>query len=361
MEKIKKSIIPIIKIISFICLFILLFTYISYMSKPMKIDLQNIAGLYGEKENSIDVVYIGGSACFVYYEPLKAWEDYGIVVYDYGANTIMPEIYKNMIIEVLKTQKPKLIILDSRAFQYREDENISHNHPSEVAYRNTLTGMKFSLNKINFIKNNIKKYIEDDKLSYYFDLIKYHKTISYNKQNLEMMQGKYKMPYRGFHFVKKHLSLKKQNFKTDERENLPEETNKIFDELLEYIKQTNTDYLFVVSPYIEEIEHKKIFNTIEEKVNEYGYKFLDANEYTDAMSLDYNTDFYNNGHINIFGADKYTDFLSKYIIENYEIPNRKEDKEYEYMNENLEEWHKEVENTKNAIYKIIEESKNDGK
>lgn len=361
MEKIKKSIIPIIKIISFICVFILLFTYISYMSKPMKIDLQNIAGLYGEKENSIDVVYIGGSACFVYYEPLKAWEDYGIVAYDYGANTIMPEIYKNMIIEVLKTQKPKLIILDARAFQYREDENISNNHPSEVAYRNTLTGMKFSLNKINFIKDNIGKYIVDDKLPYYFDLIKYHNTISYDKKNLEMMQGKYKMPYRGFYFVKKHASLTRQEFITDECNELPEETNKIFIELLEFIKQTDTDYLFVVSPYVEEIEHKKIFNTVEQKVSDYGYKFLDANEYVDAMNLDYNTDFYNNGHVNIFGADKYTEFLSKYIVENYDIPNRKGDKGYEYMNENLEEWRNEVEKLKNDIYKIIEESKNDGK
>ncbi len=357
MEKIKKSIIPIIRIILFICLFIFVFTYITYMSKPMRIDLLNIAGLYGEKENSMDVVYIGGSASFVYYEPLKAWEDYGIVAYDYGANTIMPEVYKTMIIEVLKTQKPKLIIIDARSFQYRETDETDAKHPSEVAYRNTLTGMKFSKNKLSFIKNNIGKYIEDDKLPYYFDLIKYHGTISYDKRNIDMMYGKYKMPYRGFYFVRKHLSIEREDFETDEKTELPEETNKILNDLLEYIKQTNTDCLFVVSPYVEETEHKKIFNTIEQIVSDNGYKFLDANEFIEEMDLDYETDFYNNDHVNIYGADKYTEFLSKYIIDNYNIPNRKNDKEYEFMNDTLEDWHNEVKKTKTEIDKIIKGSK----
>lgn len=359
MKKIKESTIAVARIISFTIVFIFVLTYISYMSKPNSIDMKIISGLYGEKDNSIDVVYIGGSACFVYYEPLRAWQNYGIVEYNYGANTIMPEMYKNMIVEVLKTQKPKLIILDARAFQYREDELVPYNNPSEVAYRNVLTGMRFSMNKINLIKNNVGKYIEDDKLPYYFDIIKYHQTISYDEECKDMMFGKYQMPYRGFYFVLKHLEMQQEDYKTDEKEELPQDTNNILNELLDYIKTTNTNYLFVVSPYVEKKEHKKVYNTVEERVKESGYEFIDANDYTEEMNIDYRTDFYNDSHVNLFGADKYTDFLSEYILNRYNITNRKGDPDYEYINENLTRWNAETESVKERILKIIEDKKND--
>ena len=65
---------PIIRIIAFVCILAIMTVFISYMVKPDSYNLQNIEGLYGEKENSFDVIYIGGSAAFVYYAPPRAWE-----------------------------------------------------------------------------------------------------------------------------------------------------------------------------------------------------------------------------------------------------------------------------------------------
>ena len=347
---------PIIRIIAFVCILAIMTVFISYMVKPDSYNLQNIEGLYGEKENSFDVIYIGGSAAFVYYAPPRAWENYGIVSYDYAADTIQIESYKYMITEVLKTQDPKLIILDARAFQYRDKDNIDAQPPGEVPYRNVLTGMRLSKNKIDFIYNNIKYTSDSDKLPYIFDILKYHNSNNFKLDNIKMLFKKYKHPYNGFLLNPSHKRLEKPYFMTDEIGKLSKETNDIFEDLLDFLDSTKRDYLFVVSTYEEKPEHKQIFNYVQSVIENRGYRFIDTNEYIDDMNVDYSTDFYHEGHMNIYGAEKYTDFISKYIIENYNIPDRRNDSNYEYMNDYLDQWHNEVNNTKSEIDKIIEEN-----
>jgi len=353
-EKWKKSFVPLLRIIAFVLVFIFVFTYLSYMSKSPQTELGNITGIYGLPKNSIDVFYIGGSACFVYYAPLRAWEKYGIVSYDYATNTIQPEAYRYMIDEVLQMQKPELIILDARAFEYRDNPEVEKG-PSDVSYRNILTGMRFGKNKIKFIQENVGTRLNANKLSYYFDLIKFHTTFQYSKDKKDMMFGKYRNKFNGFTFIPKHEKIEPIDFRTDEIEKLPDDTNGILIDLLEYIKQKELNCLFVVVPYAEEKTHKEKYNYVEKIVNQYGYQFIDANEYTHEMNFDFSTDLYNINHANIFGAEKYTDFLSEYMIQNYSIPDRRNENQYVFMNDYLEEWNDETVKTKKEIMKIIEE------
>lgn len=328
------------------------------MAKPDNYNLEHIEGFYSERDNSYDVICIGGSATFVYYAPLKSWEDHGIVSYDYAADTVQPELYKTMIKEVLKTQKPKLIVIDARAFQYRDKDNLDSQPPDEVSYRNTLTGMRLSQSKIEFINQNVGTQIEDKKLSYYFDLIKYHDNIvQFNSNNIKMMLGKYKDPNNGFYFVPKVEKIEQYDFKTDKKKAVSNDTESIIIDLLDYIDSTGIDYLFTVSPYAEKKEHKITFNYVQEIIEGRGYKFIDCNEYTEQMGLDYLTDLYNENHVNIFGAEKYTDYLNQYILENYSIPNRKDDVNYSFMNAYLCDWKNDVEKTKSKITKLIEEKR----
>ena len=91
----------------------------TYIMKPSDIALNNIAGFYGEEEDSLDMVYIGGSACYVYYEPLRAFEQNGIASYNFAASTPQVELYKMMIKEILKSQEAEVIVIDARTLQYR--------------------------------------------------------------------------------------------------------------------------------------------------------------------------------------------------------------------------------------------------
>ena len=341
-------------IIIFVIISILFIKITTYIMKPTSVDLNNIAGFYGEEKNSLDMVYIGGSAAFVYYEPLRAFEREGIASYNYAANTIQPELYKTMIKEILKKQNPEVILIDARAFQYREKDQ----PPTEVAYRNTLTGMPLSINKIEFIHKNVEKYIQEDDTSYYFDIIKYHRSPEKEKiyNQIEMAFNMYENPYKGFCFIAKVQAQEKIVNNTDKKTPVAEETEKILIDLLEYCKTTECNYLFVVSPYVEQESHKENFNYISEIINQYGYNFLDANDFYDEMELDFETNLYNDAHVNIFGADKYTDFLTNYLKSNYDLQDRRQDENYQDWLDLLDDWNKQVDSTKAEISKLIEEN-----
>lgn len=341
-------------IIIFILISLLFIKVLTYIMKPSCVDLNNIAGFYAEDKNTLDMVYIGGSAAFVYYEPLRAFENEGIASYNYAANTIQPELYKTMIKEILKTQNPEVIIIDARAFQYREEDQ----PPTEVAYRNVLTGMPLSLNKLEFIYENVEKYLKEGKASYCFDLIKYHRNLNgeiINNQ-IKMAVNMYENPLKGFYFVPKATEQTLVENNTEKKTPVAEETEKILIDLLEYCKTTECNYLFVVSPYVEQETHKENFNYISEIINKYGYSFLDANDFYDEMGIDFNKDLYDYNHVNIFGSEKYTDFLIEYLKSNYNLPDRRKEKKYQSWFDLLDNWNNLVNNTKKQINKLIEEN-----
>lgn len=348
----KQNVINICKIIIFFFIFICLYSFLTYLKKPSSVDLNNITGFYAEEENSLDVVYIGGSAAFVYFEPLTAYQDYGIVSYLFGANTIQAELYEYMIKEVYTKQDPELIILDARAFQYRDEDQ----PPTSVAYRNVLTGTPFNKNKYDFIEENVPKYLNDDTESYHFDLKLYHTNneIGSLERAFNMITNNNKNSLKGFYFVPDAMRMKKLDFMTDKVQEPSQETQKILNDLIKYLKTQNTEVLFVVSPYIEKESEKEVFNYVQMKVEEAGFKFLDSNEYDDVMNINYDTDFYNYNHVNIYGADKYTEFLSNYIKSNYDIKDRRNDKKYSEWNELLDDWNSKKESTKQTINSIFE-------
>ena len=96
----KENIYNICKIILFLLMFICLYNFLTYLKKQSSVDLNNINGFYAEQENSLDIVYLGGSAAFVYWEPLTAYQNYGIASYLFAANTIQAELYEYMLNEV---------------------------------------------------------------------------------------------------------------------------------------------------------------------------------------------------------------------------------------------------------------------
>ena len=354
---IKEHIVSIMKIVAFFVLFGFLCLLMNYFTLPiLTYDTSIIAGFYAEEKNTLDVVYIGGSASFVYYQPLKAFEDYGITSYDFGANTIQAELYTYMIDEVLERQNPKLLILDARAFQYRDKDQ----PPTEIAYRNVLSGTPLNLNKAKFIEKYVKKVLkEEDTLPYYFNFIKFHSaTDIYSKEEgIKMFKNEFSQAYKGFMFIPKINKETFVDYETLEEQAPSDETVEILDELLEYLKDKDFKVLFVVSPYIEQKQHKMVFNYVERRVKEAGFDFIDSNDYRKEMGINYSKDFYHFGHVNIFGSDKYTDFICDYINDNIEYTDHRKESKYDSWNELLPRWNQTKKETIEAIELEMEKMK----
>ena len=347
----KRHIINIFKIVIFVIVFIVFYYFLTIFKKPINHQLDNISGIYAERKNSLDMVYIGGSAAFVYYSPIDAYQNYGISSYDYAVDGIQVEFYPTMVKELLKTQKPKVVVIDARAFQYREKDI----EPNEISYRVFLRGFKYNIDRVKLINKIVPKYLKQGTLTYHLDLGLYHteESMPFFIKTFNIMFDKNKNLNKGFYLVPKAMNIYKYDRDTKEELKIASESEKLLNELLDYLEKRNVKALFVVSPYQQIKREKMQFNYIEKIVKSRNQDFLDANDYINQMKLDFTYDFYNGSHVNIYGAEKYTKFLSEYLIKKYNLPDRRGDKLYdEDFNNLIPKWNQNVEETKKEIEAI---------
>ena len=101
---------------------------------------------YEQKENSVDVIYFGTSASQRAYVVPKAYHDDGIAAYTMACGTQPFVLTKYLMKEALKTQKPKLFIVELRGTCQDKDSLW------DVAVRRMVDNMKMSQNKIDTIQ-----------------------------------------------------------------------------------------------------------------------------------------------------------------------------------------------------------------
>ena len=341
----------------FLAILIKIFFNISYLFRPISRYRSNIVGFYAEKSNTLDIVLIGGSSVYVFWAPYEAWNDHGITSYDLSTDAMSPALLKGLLEESSKTQKPQLYVIDLRALEIRD---ISENYFSEPYLRMVTDSMRYSHTRTETIRYAFEYEMPTNKynLSNYFDICMYHtnwNTLSMD--NFLYAENNIENEFKGFKMITTalHQRLEKTDFSYITHEiPLSEESDQILQELLEYCQEKNFNVLFTYSPMLRNSESQKArCNYIERIVNTYGFAFIDSNDYYTEMALDFDHDFYNEDHVNLYGALKYTKFLSSYIIENYDMPDHRDDIAYNTWNNGYILWHAAVTEQKNLIEEYI--------
>ena len=344
--------------IIFLILLGFLLTRITYIFRPTYVNRQNLVGL---SQEDVDMIYIGGSSAFVYWQPLKAWHDNGLTSYLYAHNTIFADNIKYYIQETRKTQDAKLYVIDARPFQYWGYEGGGYK------IRWGLDGLDvFSMNRWQLIANcfSTRDTTEmDDRVTFDWDIIKYH-TATENLASPDawkLINNSAKQLNKGFEFYARYgfLSPPQIDYTTDDRAELHPTCQAILDDLLEYCKRENLNVLFVVSPFGIGEAHQKVFNTVGDIIISYGFNFLNTNSnfYYDEMGLDFSTDFYNTSHVNPLGASKYTAFLENYILDHYDLPNHAGDPAYSSWDEDYQRFAEEKVAVERQINTLIASAK----
>ncbi|MEG0577566.1 MAG: hypothetical protein RR500_06865 [Bacilli bacterium] len=352
-NKLKLNILWIFKWFIFIFIFAVLFIHISYLFRPAINDREIVAGYYAEKENSLDMVYVGGSSTFVYWAPMEAWKNHGIVSNNFAYNSISADALKSTIKEALKTQNPDLLVVDARAFQYRGE------YLEEGPIRQYTDSTKYSLNRSDFIRSIVPEKFKNMQLSsleWICDLSTYHiRWNQLDQSSWELINNEKERDIKGFYFVpKKKVIALNDNSNVTEKQPLRQDVEEIFIDLMEYCKSLDRKILFVINTYSEEPSHREIFNYLEERINSYGFDFINVNESYKKIGMDETNDYYDQNHINIYGAEKYTKFLGDYIMETYKLKDRRNDLEYKHWNDLLPNWNQQVKDNKLAIDNYVE-------
>ncbi len=312
-----------IKILVFLIVFVIFFYIVHNLLwlKPT-----TISYFYDEPKNSLDVVYIGSSNAYTAFNSVLAYNLYGYTT-GFLSTDCQPFIYvKYLLKESEKYQKPSIYVIDL-ALATEEIDNFD-----EGGIRNVIDSMKISQNRTDAI-NDILSYREDinkkDYINYYNSFLLYHNkwkdlaSINVNIRGNTML-------YKGFNYGKFNSIFEPQEeyIWSDELIQLSSENRNILLDLIDYIKNNNINSIFVVPKrYFEEDDNKKLNDAIR-IIEENNLKVINCNTTEKLNNINFNTDLYNFAHINVYGATKYTLWFSKYLKENYNLPDHRNDEKY---------------------------------
>lgn len=329
----KKVVKATVKVIAFMLIFIFLFNNVSeVLVSQGKMDYQGINGFYHERDNSLDAVYIGSSNCFAYWNPLIAWEEYGITVRSFACNTQPFYAVEYLMREALKTQDNPVFVVNINTLN---DSTVNFQQMHKL-----LDSMPFSFNKLALTNHlaDIGDYSFEDRLEFYFPIVRYHSR--WSEITIDDIHGIENNGFKGSVIYRPYLSyiedVEDSYIYTEKTTQLTEEIIAAANSLLDFCDKEELDVLFVTVPQVRERYYDiEKYNALNDIIEARGYDTLDLMCTPETLNLDFSTDFYNNHHTNIHGSVKFTHYVGEYLVDKYGFADKRDDSEYEDWNEGL--------------------------
>ena len=275
----------------------------------------HIKNFYREPKNSLDVAVIGCSEMYADYSPPIAYRNFGFTSYNLAVEGVPGHFFNSMLDEFLSRQDPQLVVFEVNGFFYTEKHLAL-----EGSSRKWLDNMERNANWAEQIHDNIDK---EDQFDYYVRLSKYH-------SNWERPEGQLARVYNMYLNYKGKVS-KMKSFGTRTSCNSKKKVNRkkppqLTDYGREYLQATIDhcrelgleNVLFIREPHKAKISAETDAE-LEKMITDGGYKYFNLEAVSDEIGIDESTDYYNGDHLNVFGNEKATLYLGKYIMENYDI------------------------------------------
>ncbi len=315
-----------INLICFMFIFILLvIQFHKIFSFKYGDGIYGLTTFYKQDENSIDLLCFGSSHIFENVNTGILWNEYGIAAFDL-CGSIQPlwNTYYYMK-EALKTQAPKIMILDLYS-AVLDDE---YSDSSRIIKNNY--GLKLSADKINSVKISAPQDMWTD---YFLEYPTYHSRYSeLTRADFIPHSGATKEYWKGFSSNFNTVPLNKPEVHTiTETMPLTSKNEEYLLKIINLSKENNIPLLLIVAPYQLNAENQKKFNYIAQLAEKHNVPFINYNLKYDDIGLDFNTDFADTHHLNYRGNVKFTRYLSSYLKTNYEIPDRRGEENYQTYN-----------------------------
>ena len=283
---------------------------------------------YETDKDSIDVAVVGSSGIMSYFQQAQAYGEQGFTSFVLGSPSLTPTMMTNLMDEVMRFQDPDMFVVEiRRVISTLTDDKESVD--SDDAFKPTeylLSRMDpFSPYRWKGLFQNAKDISLGAFMESAFPLFNYHSFL-YQGTTLanDLSYGSSWDTFFGsaIHTTSvdyTELGEYQPYLKIDGVSHLGEEGKRIIDEIAAKAEKYGKPLLFVVTPYLEDDEMYSIQAETMEYMQEKGCDFLDCAPYAQEMGLDYSRDFFDERHVNVVGAHKFTSWFAKYLTENYNI------------------------------------------
>lgn len=319
-----------ISILIFICL---LGSILFYMDRVLLIKrtdgITTMQNLYAQEDNTVDLLILGSSHAGMNLDVEVLWTKYGISSYAlWGSIQPFWNTYY-FLEEALKSQTPKVIVLDTFA------ATLDFEYSDEARQVTNVAGIKLSLNKINAIKETAPK-------DRWFDLLT--GLPLYHSRYDEITQD----DFEHFPWTKELINSKGTSYRYGSIENIAiedaatisekaeiyEKEEKYLIKIIELCEEKEIPLVLITTPTVSRISEQPFYNSVNEIAQQYGLEYYNFNLLDEETGFNVNDYWTDGSHINTNGARKISGYLGEKLKDKYELPDHRADEGYDSWNVN---------------------------
>lgn len=319
----------------------ILFHIISIIVMPDWVDAKDVTltlrGIYEEEENTLDVVVIGNSNVYRGVSPMVLWKEYGITSYSYSSPLQKVWISYYLLKEALEYQTPKVILFDV-------DECFDESDATEQAVRKVFDNVKMGKNKWEALQDPIFQLTNFDRFSYLFPIVRYHaRWDRLKEQDFRRITLDYSNSFKGY-LLSRTVKPYRKKITYMEKKNqtavMGEKVKTYLEKMIQLCKENGIQMVLIELPCITSWSYEKSM-AMEQFAKEHEVPFLDLNKKED-IGINWETDTEDEGqHLNLSGAEKVSSYLGKYLLENYSLPDHREEPSFQKWHEDYERYERE--------------------
>lgn len=296
-------------ILAKIVTFVVIFCILLYLSSKIIIpksnkDLMyfNAGGIMSLPKNTLDYIVIGNSNAVEGFSPLDIWKSFGYAGYTCGEPWQNTTGSYYMLKTILKTQSPKVVILDTDTLYERKTTLASLENDANIA------------------------------LHYLVPIFRYHNYWKRLSPNDFLMKTNYTWHHvdYGHAVLTKTIGYTGTKYMapTEKIQKMTPQMELYLDRIVALCKEKGIALVLVSIPsptYWTMAQH----NAVKEYAGESGINYIDLNLNYQDYGLNWATDTRDRGeHLNCYGARKVSNYLGKFIKENYSLPDHLSDPAY---------------------------------
>lgn len=277
---------------------------------------------YAQEENTVDLLILGSSHSGMNLDAETFWSEYGISSYAlWGSVQPFWNTY-HFLVEALKTQSPKVVVLDVYAATNGEEYSDDARQVTNIA------GMKLSRNKLEAIKVSAPK-------ERWWNLLLgfpiYHQRYAELSKNdflhFPWSEGQKENKGTGVRYGTKEYSVEDASLVTEVAQ-IYEKQEKYLRKIIELCSEEDIPLLLIKTPTVPRIYEQPYYNAVAQIAQEYAVPFYNFNQMDAELGFSGNYYWTDGAHLNTEGARLVSRYLAKILVENYGIQDHRGDENY---------------------------------
>ncbi|MBR2133493.1 MAG: SGNH/GDSL hydrolase family protein [Eubacterium sp.] len=293
-----------------------------------------------EPENKIDIVCIGSSNMFTAFSPAYIYENYGYTACDIGMSYQTPVRSYSFLTEFLKTQSPKILILDTDMLydQFPTEEGIEEidakgeKNTYEVLRekQETLFSGISDARFTDIIGSNFSMFQLNDHWKHWRDFLPKAFISSYTDEVDYPCEHGFK--YRDEVVVAKKSKLFTE---TEKLEEIDYEYRIYYQKIIDLCKEKGIEVWLVEMPTVRSWSTQR-HNAVDVIAAENNIEFIDFNYLYKDIKLNLKKDFFDGkNHLNYRGAKKVSKYLGEKLTAEGMLTDHRGDEEYAFFEESV--------------------------